>query len=424
MQSPRLRLFVYAQRSIICSFFMIQLPRYLPLALTISFLTALPASQASSLAGTTATRLPTSHSVLELAPAAGNARNSEGSFVTLKDGRLLLIYSHFVGDAFDDHAKAVLAMRTSSDDGETWSADTILATPGETKAMNVMSVSLLRLGNGDLGLFYALRNSWHDVRSRLRRSADEGLTWSDPVECMGASEYYVMNNDRVIRLSSGRLLIPVALHRKLNDANEPEALDWRGIASFFLSDDDGRTWREAAQTCSLPSPHTTTGLQEPGVVEMPNGVLWGYARTDLGRQYEFFSHDGGNTWTVPQPSRFSSPVSPLSIKRLPDSKLLLAIWNPIPNYQTRPLKKPGGDRTPLVGAIGDGTTDASWGPAFLVDQNEVTQEGYCYTAIHFTAKSVLLAYCAGGQGDRHRLSRLRVRKIDLAAFKSVLPAGR
>ncbi|MEI7566321.1 MAG: hypothetical protein WCJ10_00700, partial [Opitutaceae bacterium] len=63
---------------------MIQLPRYLPLALTVSFLTALPASQASSLAGTTATRLPTSRSVLELAPAAGNARNSEGSFVTLK----------------------------------------------------------------------------------------------------------------------------------------------------------------------------------------------------------------------------------------------------------------------------------------------------------------------------------------------------
>lgn len=157
---------------------------------------------------------------------------------------------------------------------------------------------------------------------------------------------------------------------------------------------------------------------------MPNGVLWGYARTDLGRQYEFFSHDGGNTWTVPQPSRFSSPVSPLSIKRLPDSKLLLAIWNPIPNYQTRPLAQPGGDRTPLVGAIGDGTTDASWGPAFLVDQNEVTQEGYCYTAIHFTGKSVLLAYCAGGQGDRHRLSRLRVRKIDLAAFKSIYPAGR
>ena len=122
---------------------MIHLPRYLPLTLILSLLTTLSSSQAAALAGTTATRLATSHSVLELAPSPGNARNSEGSFVTLKDGRLLLIYSHFVGDAFDDHAKAVLAMRTSSDDGETWSGDTILATPGETKAMNVMSVSLV-----------------------------------------------------------------------------------------------------------------------------------------------------------------------------------------------------------------------------------------------------------------------------------------
>ncbi|MSU64956.1 MAG: exo-alpha-sialidase [Opitutus sp.] len=398
------------------------LRRHLLPALAAGLLAALPASHAAGLAGTTATPLPSSRSVLELPPSPGNARNSEGSFVTLKEGRILFVYSHFIGDSFDDHAKAALCLRTSSDDGETWSGDTILATPDEDKAMNVMSVSLLRLGNGDIGLFYALRNSWHDVRSRLRRSSDEGRTWSAPVVCMSASEYYVMNNDRVIRLSSGRLLIPVALHRKLSDANDANARDWRGIASFFLSDDDGRTWREAAQTCTLPSPHTTAGLQEPGVVEMANGVLWGYARTDLGRQYEFFSHDGGNTWTVPQPSRFSSPVSPLSIKRLPGSKHLLAIWNPIPNYQTRPLEKPGGDRTPLVGAIGTGTTDATWGPTFLVDQNDASREGYCYTAIHFTGKSVLLAYCAGGQADKHRLNRLRIRKIDLAAFQPVTPA--
>jgi hypothetical protein len=29
--------------------------------------------------------------------------------------------------------------------------------------MNVMSVSLLRLANGDLGIFYLLRLSWHDT---------------------------------------------------------------------------------------------------------------------------------------------------------------------------------------------------------------------------------------------------------------------
>ena len=404
-------------------------PRSLVITLTLAagVLTALTPGHAAGvagLAGTTALALPTSRSVLELPPSKGNARNSEGSFVTLKDGRILFVYSHFVGDDNDDHAKAVLATRISSDEGETWSGDTVLATPNEDKAMNVMSVSLLRLGNGDIGLFYCLRYSWHDLRMQLRRSSDEGRTWSAPVSCMHASEYYVVNNDRVIRLSSGRLLIPAALHRKFNDENVPSSLDWRGIASFFLSDDDGRTWREAAQALTLASPHTRAGLQEPGVVEMANGVLWGYARTDMGRQYEFFSQDGGNTWSVPQPSRFSSPVSPLSMKRLPGSDHLLAIWNPIPNYQTRPLEKPSGDRTPLIGAIGTGTTDATWGANFLVDRNDVDHEGYCYTAIHFTAKSVLLAYCAGGKADDHRLNRLRIRKIDLAAFIAFTPKAK
>lgn len=367
---------------------------------------------------TTARPLPSSRSVGELPPTPGNPRNSEGSFATLQDGRILFVYSRFTGADFSDHAKAILAARTSRDGGETWSADRIITTPGEDAAMNVMSVSLLRLGNGDLGLFYCLRHSWHDLRMFLRRSSNEGESWSEPVPCMQSAEYHVVNNDRVIRLSSGRLLIPAALHRKLKDEDAPSSRDWRAQATFFLSDDDGRSWRQSLTYCVFPSPHTRSGLQEPGVVELPNGVLWGYARTDMGRQYEFFSHDGGETWSTPQPSRFTSPVSPLSIKRVPGTDRYLAVWNPIPLYQTRPLESPGGDRTPLVGAVGTGTRDPEWSIPFLVDRNDQENEGYSYTALHFTSDSVLLAYCAGGKRDSHRLSRLRIRKIALADLPS------
>ena len=351
--------------------------------------------------------------VLEIPPGPGNARNSEGSFLTLKDGRILFIYSRFVGESNRDEGKAVLAARTSADEGENWSNDTIIATPGEAQAMNVMSVSLMRMQNGDVGLFYMLRSTWHDLRMLLRRSHDEGRTWSDPVQCMAASEYYVVNNDRVLRLASGRLIIPAAFHRKLSDREEESAIDNRAVALFFLSDDDGRTWRESATACALNTPHTQSGLQEPGVVELPNGDIWAWARTDQGRQYEFFSSDGGETWTEPRPSRFTSPQSPLSMRAVPGTKQLLAIWNPIPNYQTRPLTRPARDRTPLVGAMGEGLLDATWSAPFLVDENNAMGEGYAYVAIHFTGKSVLLAYCAGGTADKIELARLRVRKIDL-----------
>jgi len=43
---------------------------------------------------------------LRIAPRPGNGRNSEGDFIRLKDGRLMLIYTKFVGKS--DHATAEL----------------------------------------------------------------------------------------------------------------------------------------------------------------------------------------------------------------------------------------------------------------------------------------------------------------------------
>jgi hypothetical protein len=353
--------------------------------------------------------------VLDLPPGPGNPRNSEGAFLDLSDGRILFVYSRFVGEAASDHAKARLAARTSRDGGETWSEDTFIATPGEDDAMNVMSVSLLPLRQGEIGLFYLLRRSWHDLRMFVRRSSDDGRTWSEPALCMPGAGYYVTNNDRIIRLASGRLLVPAALHKRRTDRNEHAALDWRGIALFFLSDDDGRTWRESAGYVTLPVVHTRAGLQEPGVVQLPDGRVWGWARTDLGRQYEFFSSDGGETWTQATPSRFTSPNSPLSMKPLPGQARLLAVWNPAPAYETRALKPPGGDRTPLVLATGTGP-NSGWKAARIIDGLDDPTGGYCYTAIHFTKDAVLLAYCAGGAADKSRLAKLRIRKIPLSGL--------
>lgn len=357
-----------------------------------------------------------SRHVLDLPPRPNNPRNSEGAFATLKDGRILFVYSHFVGTSSADAARARLALRTSSDEGETWSADTFIVTPEEDQVMNVMSVSLLRHANGDLGMFYLLRRSWHDMRMVCRRSTDEGRTWSAPVVCMPSAGYYVVNNDRVIRLASGRLLIPAALHRAIADRNESSAVDWRGVAEFFLSDDDGRTWRRAPGYGTLPVAHTRSGLQEPGVIELAPGQLWSWARTDLGRQYEMFSLDHGETWSVPAPSRFTSPNSPLSMKRVPGSDRLLAIWNPGPAFETRPVRRIGGDRTPLVLATGQAPAGA-WTRAVILDGDDpAVDAGYCYTAIHFTKDAVLLAYCAGNEADRSRLARLRIAKVALTAL--------
>ncbi|TNJ66202.1 exo-alpha-sialidase [Paenibacillus hemerocallicola] len=351
--------------------------------------------------------------VLDLRPGPGNPRNSEGAFLDLRDGRLMFAYSRFNGDSSHDNAKACIAVRFSSDEGGSWTGDEIIARPEDHDAINIMSVSLLRLGNGDIGLFYLLRFGWHDMRLHLRRSADEGTTWGDPVCCVQGKGYYVTNNDRVIRLASGRLVVPAALHRvKSNEESDWGQFDSRGITFFFLSDDDGATWREARNYCSIGVPNTRSDMQEPGVIELHDGVLWGWARTDLGCQYETYSHDGGVSWSTPVPSQFSSPCSPLSMKRNPDNGHLLAVWNPIPAYNTRRLEKHSWGRTPLIGAISkdEGKT---WERHFAVEREE-DGNGCCYVAIHFTGSSVFLAYCAGEAEDDICLTRLKIRKMDLA----------
>lgn len=352
------------------------------------------------------------HIVCDIPPTEGFPRNSEGAFLELRDGRLLFAYSRFYGETHSDTAKAGIAARYSTDEGETWSEDEWLAKPEEHEARNIMSVSLLRMRNGDIGLFYLIRYGFQDMRLHLRRSADEGKTWGPSVCCVPGAGYYVTNNDRVIRLSSGRLVIPAAYHKlKSGDGEQWQAFDGRGITFFLLSDDDGQTWREAANYCALAAPRSKRGLLEPGVVELKNGVLWAWARTDMACQYEMFSTDGGETWSLPAPSPFTSPDSPLSMKRMPQGQLV-AVWNPVPNYATRPYPRHTAGRTPLIGAI-SGDEGKSWGSFFTLEQED--HAGYCYTAIHFIRdEAMLLAYCAGAAEDISCLSRLRIRKVRLS----------
>lgn len=343
----------------------------------------------------------------DFAPGAGNPRNSEGAFLKRKDGTLLFVFSRFVGTSDRDHATANIAAVRSSDGGETWSEPEDLFTSAGHEAVNIMSVSLMRMQNGDVGLFYLVRKTFSDMRMILRRSADEGRTWSDFTVCMPRQGYFVVNNDRAVRLSTGRIVLPAAEHVV---TRAPDGGLWysRALSTFFLSDDDGRTWRESCEMVTLSGIASPIGLQEPGVVELKNGILQGWARTDLGRQYQFSSRDGGDTWSPAVPSRFWSPVSPLSVKRLPDGRLF-AVWNPIPLYETREEVGNWG-RSPLVYAF-SADEGRSWTPARVIEDDPFC--GYCYTAIYVEDDHVLLAYCAGdARTDGQCLNRLRIVHID------------
>ncbi len=344
--------------------------------------------------------------VLRLEPGPANPRNSEGDFIQLKDGTLLFIYSRFVGGA-DDQATAVLAQCSSNDQGQTWTPKDVILVENEGD-MNVMSVSLLRISPDTIALFYLRKNSWQDCRPLLRFSGDEAKTWSNPIEVFPGqnSDYYVMNNDRVVRLSSGRLLLPLAKHFA------PGWPAWNGQAQILcaFSDDHGRHWQKGQ---IIADPELVDGkkvtLQEPGVVELKDKRLLLFCRTDAGSQYISHSTDQGETWIQLKPSAIISPLSPATIERIPTTGDLLLVWNNHENID------PGlkGKRTPFNAAISrdDGV---SWSNTQTIESNP--HGWYCYTAMEFIGQQVLLAYCAGDRRFNNGLAVTVISRIPLTFF--------
>jgi sialidase-1 len=372
-------------------------------ALSLLVLSALPSFAAPAARAAAGENLV----VLNLDPGPDNPRNSEGAFVTLKSGRILFYYTRFYGGASDKSPARIVSIH-SDDEGRTWSQEpvTVVENAGHE---NVMSVSLLRLKSGAIALFYCIKNGLHDCRPWLQISTDEAATWSKPELVVKAPGYFVLNNDRVVQLSTGRLIVPVAFHRmKDADPNSYKSFDARAIDFWYLSDDDGKTWRESPTWWALPV-KTTSGLQEPGVVELSDGRVIGWARTDQGMQYGFSSSDGGQNWGEPVPTPLKSPVSPASIKRIPGSSKLLAIYND----HSGKFPFPKGKRTPLVAAISS-DNGKTWPVMKLLEEDP--NGWYCYTAIHFTDDAVLLGYCAG-DNKVGGLNRLRIRRITSDWFR-------
>lgn len=332
--------------------------------------------------------------VLRLTPSADNPRNSEGDFIKLNGGQILFIYTRFYGGS-GDHSQALLASRISTDKGKTWSKEDKIELSNEGN-LNVMSVSLMRLADGRIALFYLRKNSDVDCIPYMRISTDEAQTWGDAVRCIETDGYHVLNNSRVIQLKSGRIIMPVALHGSTGKGITAKA----DILCYF-SDDAGKTWQKS-QTVANPE---NIVLQEPGVVELKNGSIMLYCRTDAGFQYFSKSNNSGESWSPIEEGNIKSPLSPATIKRIPASGDLLLVWNN--NFEKG---RDGGKRTPLNIAISK-NEGKTWEKIKTIESDP--DGWYCYTAIEFVDDHVLLGHCAGNRKIHNGLETTQITRLSL-----------
>lgn len=284
--------------------------------------------------------LPCVHEALIEDHSQDMLRSGEGCVVTLADNSLMLIYSKFVGGSDHDHTRVV--KRFSSDGGITWTRPELcIKTP--KNILNDMSLSTLGLQDGRIALVFLRKVSLQDCRPYICFSEDEGQSWSKPIQTIPDKKvaYYVVNNDRLVQLKSGRLLIPFANHGDISQSVSP-------TNGCVYSDDSGATWQMGAQQKIEPKniarpkninmdhkevvehviKKKLVVCQEPGVVELSDGRVMLWCRTQGGYMYQAFSRDGGVTFSPYKAMRdFAMPCGPQSIKTIPRTNRLVMLYN-------------------------------------------------------------------------------------------------
>ena len=293
-----------------------------------------------------------------LAPVTvANARNSEAAVVEIEGGRILLAWSDFYGGP-TDFSQARVSAVISSDGGRTWGEKYTMVE--NTAVVNTMMPSLLRLQSGELALFYLKMEDLGDSRMFVRKSYDEGVSWSGEVCVTSDMAYHSPANDRVIQLRGGRIVVPDSVGARLR---------------AYYSDDKGETWHQGSGEVELPA-----SGGEPVVVERKDGSVLMLVRTRLFHIYRCESFDEGDTWTAPVPTSLLSPESPSNCKRFPSTGDLLLIWN---------HSSDGRSRIPLTAAISkdDGET---WSNVRNLEDD--ANHSFAYPSITFVGDEVLLTY--------------------------------
>ena len=273
----------------------------------------------------------------------------------------------------------------SDDGGATWRELPLL--PAESQMAACHTGALLKTVAGTVVLgFLNLREknwTWDDdlkdapgarLPTYAMRSVDGGETWQDLQklhdEWTGATRDMIQTRDGRIVFTSMKMRHNPGRHTVL----------------CYCSDDDGATWGPS-NVIDLGGNGHHDGATEGTIVELRDGRLLQYIRTNWGQFWRAVSADGGRNWHPYGPSGIEASSAPGMLERLASGRIVL-LWNrPYPEGEnTHPLR--GGDgiwsatpasnfREELSISFSEDECD-SWSPPIVVARNEGSEVSYPY----------------------------------------------
>ena len=196
-----------------------------------------------------------------------------------------------------DWSNTDLMLRRSIDGGQTWDEQQVLVNDGTNTVDNPCFI--VDAKHGAVHLMYQIAYN----RAYLKTSRDDGATWSAPHEITSAFDEFrsrdgyqwqviAMGPGHGITLRSGRLAVPVWL--ATDKRHRPS------ISATVYSDDRGETWH--AGDVIVETTDETPNPSETELVELSDGRVLANVRNESKRHRRLFSisNDGATGWSKPE----------------------------------------------------------------------------------------------------------------------------
>ena len=235
-----------------------------------------------------------------------------GIVVTAKGTVLAWCEARKKGGDWDD---IKVLLRRSADDGKTWSEPKSIADVPGPKAKNPFSLRMKNVDPNDVTYNNPVLIAGRDgtvhmvfcleyMRCFYQRSADDGVTWSTPVEITGAFEGFrksydwkvlATGPDHSIELRTGRLVVPVWLSTATGgNAHRPS------VTATIFSDDAGKSWH--AGEVAVPCTDEWINPNETVAIELADGRVMLNVRSEskAHRRLITTSKDGATGWSTPK----------------------------------------------------------------------------------------------------------------------------
>jgi predicted neuraminidase len=210
---------------------------------------------------------------------------------------------------------------------------------------------LFQYPDGELLLFYKIGPHPSRWWGMLKRSTDNGKTWS---EAEKLPEGYIGSvKNKPILLEDGTLICP----------SSTEGNGWH--VHFEMTKDHGKTWSKTENINN----YKVHNIIQPSILTYPNGKMQILCRSKNSVLVSAWSEDNGKTWGLTQPSGLPNNNAGTDAVSLADGRQLVVY-----NHVKTPIGAKKGHRTPLnVSVSKDGK---HWFASLILEDSEISQYSY------------------------------------------------